>query len=68
MKVNEKIIALFFLLLAITSVAQGQEATVADNSLIHQRNLHTHSGIVDTAENPDEHREESFARRHHLTH
>jgi len=67
MKVNEKIITLFFLLLAMASVAQGQEATLAEHSLIHHRSFNSHSGLADTAENPDEHREESFARKHHLT-
>ncbi|MEN5016059.1 hypothetical protein ABEH87_06815 [Erwinia sp. Eh17-17] len=67
MKISETLVAVFFLLISAVALAQGSQPANPLASTLHHRNLNPHGTIADTAEMPDERRDDPFHKKHHVT-
>ena len=67
MKISAPFVAGFFLLVSATAIAQGGDFKTASATVMHHKLLNTHVSVVDTAEMPDERREEPFHKKHHVS-
>lgn len=67
MKIGESLVAIFLLFISVVSVAQASTTNEKTSGPTHHRSLNSHVAIADTAEMPDEHREESLHKKLQVT-